>query len=94
VGYRLSRRARDDLVAIYVASAEAFGVAQAERYHAEIERAFDYLAPFPRVARERHEIDPPVRIHPHKSHLIVYAIIEADILILRVRHGHEGWSTP
>ena len=95
MAYRLSQKAEDDLVSIYVAGAQAFGGAQAERYHAELEQAFRYLAAFPRAAQERREIDPPVRIHRCKAHLIVYLVQDKDVLILRIRHGHEDWvETP
>ena len=48
---------------------------------------------FPRAARERLEIDPPVRAHPYKSHMVVYVIEGDDVLILGVRHGHEDWMS-
>lgn len=45
------------------------------------------------MARERHEISPPVRIHPFKAHLVVYRVEDnGDILIIRIRHGHEDWA--
>jgi toxin ParE1/3/4 len=91
MAYRLSRKAEDDLIAIYLDGVQAFGVSQAERYHLELEGVLQYLAAFPRAARERREIDPPVRVHPYKAHLIVYLPQEDDVLILRIRHGHEDW---
>ena len=90
--YRLSRNAEDDLIAIYRTGAQAFGISQAESYFAGLEEAFAFLAAYPRAARERLEIDPPVRAHPHKSHLIVYIIEETDILVLRIRHAREDWD--
>jgi toxin ParE1/3/4 len=89
--YRLSRRAEQDLIDIYVASVEAFGPAQAERYQDVLEQAFDLIAEYPLIARERPELIPPARIHPCKSHIIVYLIDAAGPLILRVRHGAEDW---
>jgi toxin ParE1/3/4 len=92
MGFKLSRKAEEDLTDLYVASVEAFGQAQAERYYAEFEATFAMLAQFPRLARERLEIDPSVRVHPHKAHVIVYVIEHRDVLILRIRHGHEDWA--
>lgn len=91
--YRLSREADEDIVRIYIEGVRLFGRAQAESYHRELESLFELLAANPRMARERNEIMPPVRIHPYKAHLIVY-VIEAndDVLIVRIRHGHEDWS--
>jgi toxin ParE1/3/4 len=91
MGYRLSRKAEDDLIAIYRTGIDEFGLAQAERYFAGLEQAFALLAVYPRAARERREISPPVRAHPHKSHLIVYIVEGDDVLILRIRHAREDW---
>jgi toxin ParE1/3/4 len=53
---------------------------------------FGLIAANPRMARERLELSPPMRIYPSKAHLIIYRIEEGgDILIVRVRHGHEDW---
>ena len=92
MAYRLSRRAEDDLIQIYVTEARDFGVPQAEAYFAGLEQAFAFLAEYPLSARERPEITPPVRIHPYRSHVIVYVIDGANIRVLRVRHGHEDWD--
>ena len=72
--------------------ARDFGVQQAEAYFAGLERTFAFLAEYPLSARERPEITPPVRIHPYRSHVIVYVIEGANIRILRVRHGREDWD--
>jgi len=92
VAYRLSRKAEDDLIQLFVTGARDFGIAQAEAYFAGLETTFAFLSDHPRAARERAEITPPIRVHPHKAHLIVYAIRGDDILILRVRHGREDWD--
>ncbi|MBT9469791.1 MAG: type II toxin-antitoxin system RelE/ParE family toxin [Pseudomonadota bacterium] len=93
MSYRLSRRAEEDLIEIYVASVQAFGVTQAERYQDALEAAFDLIAEFPQIARERSEFDPRVRIHPCKSHVVVYLIASDGPFIVRVRHGHEDWES-
>ncbi|WP_240621394.1 type II toxin-antitoxin system RelE/ParE family toxin [Caulobacter zeae] len=92
MAYRLSRRARDDLVDIYIEGVRAFGRQQAERYHAGLEEVFGLLEAFPRAAPERSEITPPVRIHPYKSHVIVYVVDGSDVRVLRIRHAQEDWS--
>ena len=53
MSYRLSRKAEQDLIDIYVASVGMFGVAQAERYQDSLEAAFDAIAAFPYIGRER-----------------------------------------
>lgn len=91
LSYRLTRAATDDLLTIYLAGLEQFGVAQADRYHDDLERMFAFLAETPRAARLREELNPPVRAHPFKAHIIVYDETDDGILILRVRHGREDW---
>ena len=92
--YRLTRAASDDLVDIFIDGTDRFGRAQADKYHDGMEAVFAFLAEYPRAARLRQEINPPVRAHPYKAHLIVYDI-EPDngIVILRVRHSREDWQS-
>ena len=91
--YRLSRSATDDLVAIFREGMKEFGLTQAEAYHDGLDRTFQFLASYPRAARLRPELSPPVRAFPYKAHLIVYDVDADDIVvILRVRHGREDWQ--
>jgi toxin ParE1/3/4 len=89
--YRLSRKAEEDILDIYLSGAAAFGQDQAERYHAGLEQAFLFLADFPRAALERPELGGSSRVHPYKSHIIIYRLDGADIFIQRIRHGSEDW---
>ena len=90
--WHLSRRAERDVIAIYREGLRTWGMAQADAYHNRLEEVFGLLARFPRLAPERGEIDPPVRVHPHGAHIVVY-VVEPDggVLIVRVRHGREDW---
>lgn len=93
MAYKKSRKADEDIINIYVEGAEEFGSAQAEKYHAELENIFQLLADNPQLARERTEITPPVRIHPHWPHVFVYHVDDrGDVFIIRVRKGRENWS--
>lgn len=92
--YKLSQRADEDILSIARYTIDTFGVQQAEIYHAGLHETFDFLASNPAAARERTEIDPPVRAHRYQSHLVVYEISEnGDVLILRVPHGKTDWLT-
>ena len=51
--FRLSERARFELLAIYADSEGRFGTYQAEAYLAGLERIFGLLADFPRIDRSR-----------------------------------------
>ncbi len=93
MAYKLSKKAEEDIIDIYREGALLFGEQQAEKYFLEMEHIFEFLAANPRLARERAEITPPVRIHPYASHMIIYIIESENIFILRIRHGREDWMT-
>jgi toxin ParE1/3/4 len=90
--YRLTREAEEDIIGIAETSLRLFGQIQARRYHNELFDLIDLIAAIPRMARERLELTPPVRVQPFRQHLIVYRIEEdGGVLVIRVRHAHEDW---
>lgn len=89
--YRLAPRALDDLDDIWRYSAETWSIAQADRYVDELARMFETIAAMPTLARERGEFSPPVRIHVHEGHLIVYTIAGDHVSILRLLGGRQDW---
>jgi toxin ParE1/3/4 len=91
VGYRLTDEADEDMVDIFTEGEAMFGTRQAEKYYFELHTKFRILAANPMMARERLEITPEVRAHPHKAHMIIYQIEDDGIVILGVRHAHEDW---
>ena len=90
--YRTTRRCDLDIIEIYGRGVAKFGVDQAERYHEGLIATFDLLANNPRIARERFELKPPVRLHAYRAHMIVYVIETDGILIVRILHGHQDWE--
>jgi toxin ParE1/3/4 len=91
VAYRLSGKAEQDLIQIYVSGVEMFGVNQAERYHEGLESTFEFLSEFPFAAQERGELRGGSRVYPYRSHIILYRLDETDIFIQRVRPASEDW---
>jgi toxin ParE1/3/4 len=90
--YRTTRQAERDLIDLYVDGDLQFGTDQAERYQRGLIRTFELLADNPRMARERTEFVPPVRIYPYEAHLVVYTIRDDGLLIVRVLHGRREWE--
>ncbi|PJI45514.1 MAG: plasmid stabilization protein ParE [Rhizobium sp.] len=90
--YRTTVEADRDIIEIYVLGAQQFGVAQSERYVDELFNTFVLLAENPNMARERRELNPPMRLHPYHAHLIAYLVRDGDILIVRVLHGRQDWQ--
>lgn len=92
-GYRLLPSARADLEDIWLFSAQCWSEEQADIYVAGLTRECAVLVDFPVLARERREFDPPVRVRHYQSHLIVYRIVETDIIVIRILHGSRDWQT-
>jgi toxin ParE1/3/4 len=44
------------------------------------------------IGISRNGASPPVRLHPYRSHMIVYLLREDDILIVRILHGRQEWE--
>lgn len=89
---RYAGAAEADLKSIYLSSSEMFGRRQAEAYVAGLRRAVQQIADYPLASRLRETIQPPIRARPFQSHVIIYTVDEAGVLILRFRHGHENWQ--
>lgn len=62
-----------------------------DRYVDALVRAFETLAILPSLAREQPEFVPPVRIHPHGRHLIVYTSGADHIVIVRLLGSRQDW---
>ena len=85
--YRVTPRALKDLDAIADYTLATWGARQTEKYLAELDKSFQWLADHPGVGRARTEIAEGFRSYPHGSHVIFY-IVEADaVAIIGVPHG-------
>lgn len=91
-GYRLSPAAQNDLNGIWDYTALMWSPDQADSYLRGLAQMLDVLCDHPEIARERTEIDPPVRLHHCRSHLIIYRIADDHLAILRVVHRHQHWQ--
>ena len=81
---RFTVQADADVIDCYLYGFLKFGRDQAERYEQDLRQVIDIVANNPRIAAERLEYDPPVRVHHHARHYIIYIIEDAHILIVRV----------
>ena len=80
-----------DLDAIYWHGVELWGRQQARTYLEALESLFNLLAEQPEIAWERSEIDPPVRLHPFRSRVVIFRANVSELDILRVVHGRSNW---
>ncbi len=84
--YRLSIRARSQLVDIFDFTARTFGQYQADAYHAGLQRTFELLADFPRIGQSVEELAARHRRFRFQSHNIFYTEEANDILIRAIYH--------
>lgn len=89
---RLSPRAKEDVYEMHEVGSLTFGVRQADAYIESLAATFANIERYPEAARERSEVDPPVRVWPHRAHHICYRI-EGDVLwVVRVLHHSMDWT--
>ncbi len=86
--FQLSKKAEQDLKEIYQYGYRQQGERQADRYIHKLEKTFYFLAENPLICPERIEFVPPVRIHHHDEHLVVYIYENNAVLIIRLLHEH------
>lgn len=80
--FRVSERARADLIDIYEYTAATFGQYQAEAYYAGLERTFGLIADFPQIGPAVDELASGYRRFRFQSHLIFYTV-EIDHIVVR-----------
>jgi toxin ParE1/3/4 len=85
-GFRLSRRAEADLLAIGAYTFRTWGEKQAVRYIDELEACCRMLAANPALGRACDEIRPGLRRMEHGRHVVFYRPDTAGILISRILH--------
>ncbi len=84
--YQVSKQAKNDLRQIGLYTEKEWGRAQRRKYLADLDKKFALLAENPLMVAERQEFTPPIHIHHHGSHLIIYLVKDTGILIVRVLH--------
>lgn len=91
--YKLTGKAEQDLERIWRYGAQTWSAAQADEYLDDLVMMFKMLVAMPAMAREHDEFTPPVRIHIHRKHLIIYTIMDNYVLVIRILGGPQNWRT-
>ena len=84
--YVFSKEAENDLVEIYHHGFINYGERKADLYIEALKEKCQFLAGMPNLCPDHEEFSPPVKIHHHKKHLIIYIVETEYILIVRVLH--------
>jgi toxin ParE1/3/4 len=85
--YRLSHRARENLVEIYNFTESQFGAYHAEAYYAGLIRTFGLLADFPAIGQRADALGDGLRRFRFQAHIVFYTTRPDHIDILAVVHG-------
>lgn len=84
--YTYSKLAAQDLIDIYIYTAQTWGQKQADTYDTGLERAVILLAGSPNIGRTCDEIKTGCRRFEHEHHIIFYHQRKNDIFIIRILH--------
>jgi toxin ParE1/3/4 len=87
--YRLTERARVDLIDIYDFTESRFGAYQAEAYYAGLIRSLGLLADFPLIGQTADNLPTGYRRFRFQSHLIFYTVQPDHVEIRAVLHGSQ-----
>ena len=89
-GYRLSKRAAEDLDEVLAFTIERWSAVQAEEYLRSLEVLFDTLVLQPRIGRIAATVRPDLRRLEHMSHVIFYRELTTGIRIERILHKSQA----
>ena len=87
--YKLTPLADSDLANIYRYTAERWGIEQADKYQADLERHLSHIVDHPLMGVARDSLLSGLRSHLAGSHVIYYDIVDSWVEILRVLHGRQ-----
>ena len=87
--YRLTERARVDLINIYDFSEERFGTYQADAYYAGLIRSFGLLADFPLIGQTADDLFAGLRRFRFQSHLIFYTVKPNHVEVRAILHASQ-----
>jgi toxin ParE1/3/4 len=88
----LTPLARADLNGIWEYTASQWSNEQADLYIRSLDSAFRQLCISPLIGKRLEVIDPPVRVFPFRSHVIIYMPGETNLNVLRVVHQRSNWA--
>ncbi len=86
LSYKLTREAKNDLIAMGSYTFRKWGENKAKEYHYKIQQQFESLLSNPEKGRVRYDLGNGCRTIPIAKHIIIYRINGSNIEILRILH--------
>jgi toxin ParE1/3/4 len=88
-GFRLTRRAEEDLAEIGAYTLETWGAEQCARYLDQLESRCEWLAENPHLGLASDEVRPGCRRYVQGKHVLYFQLLDEEtILVVRVLHGN------
>jgi toxin ParE1/3/4 len=88
----LSPKAEADLLEIWDYTVERWSVTQAESYLGGPDKTLRLLCDYTDIARLHEEFVPPLRLHPYRSHLVIFVATDTALEVIRVVHMRTNWA--
>lgn len=88
LGYELTERAKDDLADLWNFYEQISKDLARRKINAVLEEIEELVA-FPEMGRAREDIKSGLRVWVSGNHLIFYRVVQSEILVERVLHGHR-----
>ena len=90
---RLSPEAKNDVYRMHEIGSLNFGVRHADVYVDDLVGTFAEIEQFPQAARERVEVEPPIRLWPYRAHNICHRIQGDVVWVVRILHHSMDWRS-
>ena len=88
---RFRPQAEADVLAIWDFTAARWSAEQAEGYLTGLQDTLALLCEHPDIARLVHDLTPPARLHPYRSHLVIFIEDETMLEVIRIVHMRSNW---
>jgi toxin ParE1/3/4 len=82
--FRFTEKAEKDVDAILSYTLTTWGEAQAQAYILGLYDLLDLVSENPAAGRLRPELAPGLRSFPYRKHLVFYASLEGEVVVVRV----------
>lgn len=87
VGYKISKKALQDLEQIWQYSAQKWSEDQADTYYLQLLDGIEGIVAFPEKGRPIDHVKKGYRFYPVQAHLIFYRLNSAnELLVIRILH--------
>lgn len=86
MAFKLRPLVKQQLFEIFDYTADTFGEAQAEKYLKELSGVFEMISSNPHIGHAYHAT---TRQFIHGRHIIVYEVVNSDVIITRLFHAAQ-----